>query len=65
LFANRKAHSAGVCCISSHPRRPHVLATGSYDEGVRLWDVRMLQRPLETCDKVCARRAWGHASEAA
>jgi hypothetical protein len=26
-----------------------VLVTGSYDEAVRLWDVRMLQRPVETC----------------
>ena len=49
LFSNRRAHGAGVCCISSHPRREHVLVTGSYDEGARLWDVRMMQRPVETC----------------
>lgn len=54
LLANRRAHGAGVCCISSHPRREHVLVTGSYDETVRLWDVRMLQRPVETCQVGCA-----------
>jgi WD40 repeat protein len=49
LFSNRKAHGAGVCCISSHPRRQHTLVTGSYDESIRLWDVRMWARPVETC----------------
>lgn len=49
LFSNRRAHGAGVCCISSHPKREHVLMTGSYDEAARLWDVRMLQRPVQTC----------------
>jgi hypothetical protein len=49
LFSNRRAHGAGVCCISSHPRREHTLVTGSYDECIRLWDVRALARPVETC----------------
>lgn len=49
IFSNRKSHSAGVTCISSHPRQDHVLVTGSYDEHVRLWDLRMIQRPVETC----------------
>lgn len=49
IFSNKKAHGAGVCCISSHPRRPHCLVTGSYDEAVRLWDVRMVASPVETC----------------
>jgi WD40 repeat protein len=49
LFANRRAHGAGVCCISSHPRREHVLVTGSYDEAVRLWDTRMINKPVESC----------------
>jgi WD40 repeat protein len=49
IFSNRRAHGAGVCCISSHPRKPQLLVTGSYDEAVRLWDMRNMQRPIETC----------------
>jgi hypothetical protein len=45
-YTNRKAHGAGVCTISPHPVLPHVLATGSYDEHVRIWDTRMLTRPM-------------------
>lgn len=43
----RKAHSAGVCCImpSSHRGEEHVLFTGSYDEHVRLWDLRSVGEP--------------------
>ncbi len=43
---NRKAHAAGVCTISPHPTLPHLLATGSYDERVLLWDTREATRPL-------------------
>lgn len=52
IFSNRRAHAAGVTCIGSHPRQEHVLVTGSYDEHVRLWDVRMINKPMETC-QVC------------
>ena len=47
LFCNRRAHEAGVCTISPHPHVSHLLATGSYDEGVRLWDVRSPAKPLQ------------------
>ncbi|WIA20513.1 hypothetical protein OEZ85_004910 [Tetradesmus obliquus] len=58
IFSNRKSHSAGVCCISSHPRRQHVLVTGSYDEAVRLWDTRNMQRPVETCQVSTGGGVW-------
>ena len=36
------AHTAGVTVLSVHPTEEHVLASGSYDETVHLWDIRML-----------------------
>jgi WD40 repeat protein len=38
---------AGVTCASPHPRQPHLVACGSYDETIALFDVRYLsQKPL-------------------
>jgi diphthamide biosynthesis protein 7 len=38
---------AGVTCASHHPRREHLVACGSYDETVALFDVRYLsQKPI-------------------
>jgi len=46
VFSDRRTHSAGVCTISPHWQHgQHVLATGSYDERVRLWDTRQPARP--------------------
>ncbi|KAK3258249.1 hypothetical protein CYMTET_32698 [Cymbomonas tetramitiformis] len=43
-FSNRKAHGAGVCCIAPSPMSEYVVATGSYDGFVRLWDTRSERR---------------------
>ena len=56
VAANRRSHGAGVCCISPSLGRPHLLATGSYDEKARLWDARRLRHPL--CELECGGGVW-------
>ncbi|KAH6583931.1 hypothetical protein BASA60_001156 [Batrachochytrium salamandrivorans] len=43
-----KSHQAGVCSIASHPVWEHILATGSYDESIYIWDTRSIKRPVST-----------------
>eukprot|EP00884_Botryococcus_braunii_P004153 jgi/Botrbrau1/13739/Bobra.0356s0015.1 len=46
IFCQRKAHTAGVCCIAPHPFADNQFCTGSYDGRLRLWDSRVLHNPL-------------------
>ena len=58
-FVNSRTHGAGVTCVAPSPHDPHVVATGSYDDGVRLWDCRCVRRPLEACDAAdCGGGTW-------
>ena len=41
-----KEFDAGVTAISSHPSLDHMFSVGSYDEYVRLYDLRMLNKPI-------------------
>lgn len=43
---NRKAHTAGVTSGQWHPHIADIFATGSYDEHVRVWDMRNVSKPL-------------------
>ncbi|XP_043500886.1 diphthine methyltransferase [Polistes fuscatus] len=41
-----RIHTAGVTSIHSNVDKEHILASGSYDEILRLWDTRNFKRPI-------------------
>ena len=41
-------HGAGVTTISWHPSNSNIFASGSYDEGVRVWDIRCMKSNSST-----------------
>ena len=60
MFAHNRVHSvivervfrfdAGVTCIQSHPNLEHLIAAGSYDATVRIFDTRKPLKPLSQAD---------------
>ncbi|OUM63301.1 hypothetical protein PIROE2DRAFT_10202, partial [Piromyces sp. E2] len=44
-FVNKK-HDAGVCTIQVNPHDEHIMATGSYDTYLNIWDKRNMAKPL-------------------
>ncbi|XP_037042451.1 diphthine methyltransferase [Bradysia coprophila] len=45
-----KTHMAGVTSLLSFENREHILATGSYDENLRIFDLRTFKNPLSSID---------------
>ncbi|XP_020097508.1 diphthine methyltransferase [Ananas comosus] len=46
VFQNAKSHKMGVCCITQSPLDQNILLTGSYDEFLRVWDIRSTTKPV-------------------
>ncbi|XP_011635859.1 diphthine methyltransferase [Pogonomyrmex barbatus] len=44
----KKDHTAGVTSIHNNVNKPFLLATGSYDHIMRLWDKRYFMQPIST-----------------
>ena len=38
---------SGIHCLAQHPSRTHMLATGSADGALAIWDLRQEKRPVE------------------
>ena len=57
LFVD-SSHEMGVCSIASHPLRDHILATGSYDESLRIWDVRRMDAPVLKVEHALGGGVW-------
>uniref|UniRef100_A0A1D1XY32 methylated diphthine methylhydrolase n=1 Tax=Anthurium amnicola TaxID=1678845 RepID=A0A1D1XY32_9ARAE len=47
VFRNAKSHKMGVCSIAKCPSNSNMLLTGSYDEFLRVWDLRAPSKPLD------------------
>lgn len=46
IFRNTKSHRMGICSIQNCPARENCIITGSYDECLRLWDTRLMEKPV-------------------
>lgn len=46
VFREKKTHQMGVTSIQTNPHQENILATGSYDEKLRVWDMRVPEKPL-------------------
>ncbi|CAD7086873.1 unnamed protein product [Hermetia illucens] len=45
-ISTNKLHLAGVTSVLSHPTKPNILLTGSYDTNLRIFDSRQMGTPL-------------------
>ena len=48
VFQNTKSHQMGVCCYVQNPMNPNMLLTGSYEDFLRVWDLRSTSKPVST-----------------
>ncbi|EGG23504.1 WD40 repeat-containing protein [Cavenderia fasciculata] len=49
---SQKRCEMGVTSIHCHPSKEHIVAQGSYDEKLRIWDLRSMRAPLSITDSL-------------
>ncbi|XP_062029492.1 uncharacterized protein LOC133745432 isoform X2 [Rosa rugosa] len=57
-FQNSKVHTMGVTCIAKNPNDPNTVLTGSYDEYLRVWDVRSISKPVNETSTCLGGGVW-------
>lgn len=58
IFRDGKSHRMGTCSVQSCHLAERLVATGSYDESLRLWDTRQLSRPVQACEVPTGGGVW-------
>lgn len=57
-FRNSKVHTMGVTCIAKNPTDPNTVLTGSYDEYLRVWDLRSISKPVNETSTCLGGGVW-------
>ncbi|XP_039007780.1 diphthine methyltransferase homolog [Hibiscus syriacus] len=58
VFQNPKVHKMGVCFIAKSPTDPNTILTGSFDEYLRVWDLRSISRPVNEASVCLGGGVW-------
>lgn len=57
-FRNSKVHTMGVTCIAKNPTDRNTVLTGSYDEYLRVWDLRSISKPVNETSTCLGGGVW-------
>jgi len=58
VFQNTKSHQMGICCFAQSSMNSNMILTGSYDEFLRVWDIRSTLKPVSKYYISLGRGVW-------